>query len=89
MGQFPLLEEALMLMGVVVWPMVEYEADDALAAAAEKAAKDARVERVVICTPDKDLAQCVRAKRVVQLNRRTRNVMDEVGVIAKFGVRPK
>src|SRR5215472_15433394 len=70
--QFPLLEDVLSAAGVVVWPMVEFEADDALAAAAELAARDARVERVIICTPDKDLAQCVRGKRVVQLNRRTR-----------------
>src|SRR5262249_58939106 len=72
LAQFPLLEDALRALGVVVWPMVEFEADDALAAAAEKAARDPRVGRVVICTPDKDLAQCVRGTRVVQLNRRTR-----------------
>jgi 5'-3' exonuclease len=86
--QFPLLEDALSAAGVVVWPMVEFEADDALAAAAEAAARDPRVERVVICTPDKDLAQCVRGIRVVQLNRRTRITRDEAGVIAKFGVPP-
>ena len=68
--------------------MVEFEADDALAAAAEIAAKDERVERVIICTPDKDLAQSVRGTRVVQMNRRTRTIMDEAGVIAKFGVPP-
>ncbi len=88
LAQFPLLEEALQALGVVVWPMVEVEADDALAAAAEIAARDERVERVIICTPDKDLAQSVRGTRVVQLNRRTRTVMDEAGVIAKFGVSP-
>src|SRR6185312_12238635 len=77
LSQFPLLEEALGALGVAVWPMVEFEADDALAAAADLASRDARVERVVICTPDKDLAQCVRGTRVVQLNRRTRAVMDE------------
>jgi 5'-3' exonuclease len=88
LAQFRLLEEALTAMGVVVWPMVEFEADDALAAAAEKAARDPQVERVLICTPDKDLAQCVRGTRVVQLNRRTRVIMDEAGVIAKFGVPP-
>ena len=88
LSQFPLLEEALQAAGVVVWPMVEFEADDALAAAAEIAAKDERVERVIICTPDKDLAQCVRGTRVVQMNRRTRTIMDEAGVIAKFGVPP-
>jgi 5'-3' exonuclease len=86
--QFPLLEEALSALGIVVWPMVEFEADDALAAAAAAAARDARVDRVVICTPDKDLAQCVRGERVVQLNRRTRIIHDEAGVVAKFGVRP-
>jgi len=87
-SQFQLLEDALTAMGVVVWPMVEFEADDALAAAAARAADDPRVERVVICTPDKDLAQCVRGARVVQLNRRTRTVLDEAGVVAKFGVPP-
>src|SRR3954462_1728948 len=88
LSQFPLLEEALAALGVVVWPMVEFEADDALAAAAALADADATVDRVVICTPDKDLAQCVRGTRVVQLNRRTRVVMDESGVTAKFGVPP-
>jgi len=88
LDQFPLLEEALTALGVVVWPMVEFEADDALAAAADAAARDARVERVFICTPDKDLAQCVRGKHVVQLNRRARTVMDEAGVVTKFGVPP-
>jgi 5'-3' exonuclease len=88
LAQFTLLEEALAALGVAVWPMIEYEADDALAAAAERAAADVRVERVVICTPDKDLAQSVRGDRVVQLNRRTNVVRDEAGVIAKFGVAP-
>ena len=88
-AQFPLLEEALVAAGIVVWPMVEFEADDALAAAAAAAAADPRVERVIICTPDKDLAQCVRGTRVVQLNRRTRTTFDEAGIIAKFGVPPK
>jgi len=88
LAQFPLLEEALAALGVVVWPMVEFEADDALAAAAARAAADVTVDRVVICTPDKDLAQCVRGTRVVQLNRRTRVVMDESGVSTKFGVPP-
>ncbi len=87
-GQFQLLEDSLAAMGVAVWPMVEYEADDALAAAAAAAASDTRVERVVICTPDKDLAQCVRAARVVQMDRRARVVRDEAGVIARFGVPP-
>ena len=86
--QFPLLEEALTALGVVVWPMVEYEADDALASAARIAALDSRVERVFICTPDKDLAQCVRGTRVVQLNRRFRTILDEDGVTKKFGVPP-
>ena len=88
LAQFPLLEEALAAAGVVVWPMVEFEADDALAAGASKAASDSRVDHIVICTPDKDLAQCVRGTRVVQLNRRTRVTIDEAGVIQKFGVPP-
>src|SRR5687767_10443151 len=74
LAQFPLLEDALSALGVPVWPMVEFEADDALAAAAASAALDPRVERVIICTPDKDLSQAVCGTRVVQLNRRT-NVM--------------
>jgi 5'-3' exonuclease len=88
LAQFPLLEDILSAAGIVVWPMVEFEADDALAAGAAAAAQDARVERVVICTPDKDLAQSVRGTRIVQLNRRTRVTMDEQGVIQKFGVPP-
>jgi 5'-3' exonuclease len=87
-SQFPLLEEALSAAGIVVWPMVEFEADDALAAGAAAAASDPSVDRVIICTPDKDLAQCVRGTRIVQLNRRTRTLRDEAGVIAKFGVPP-
>lgn len=87
--QFTLLEDALTALGVVVWPMVEFEADDALAAAAKLADADPRVQRVVICTPDKDLAQCVRGERVVQLNRRTNVIRGEAGVVAKFGVRPE
>jgi 5'-3' exonuclease len=89
LSQFPLLEEALSAAGFVVWPMVEFEADDALAAAAVVAARDPRVEQVVICTPDKDLAQCVRGARIVQLNRRTKVTLDEPGVIKKFGVPPE
>ena len=89
LAQFPLLEEALIALGVATWPMVDFEADDALAAAAAKAADDARVERVIICTPDKDLAQCVRGTRVVQFDRRNRTMRDEAGVVAKFGVRPE
>ncbi len=88
LGQFPLLEEAIAALGIPVWPMVEFEADDALAAGAAQAAADPRVERVVICTPDKDLAQSVRGTRVVQLNRRTRELRDEAGVVARFGVPP-
>jgi 5'-3' exonuclease len=87
-AQFPLLEEALLALGIATWPMVEYEADDALAAAAAAAARDPRVQRVIICTPDKDLAQCVRGTRVVQMDRRARTTRDEAGVIAKFGVPP-
>ena len=86
--QFPLLEEALATLGVAVWPMVEFEADDALASAAAAAASDPRVEQVIVCTPDKDLAQSVRGTRVVQLNRRTRVTLDEAGVVAKYGVPP-
>ena len=89
LSQFTLLEEALAALGVAVWPMVEFEADDALAAAAMQAAADSRVERVFICTPDKDLAQCVRGTRIVQLNRRTGTERDEEGVVAKFGVGPR
>src|SRR5256712_11087183 len=88
LAQFPLLEDVLTAAGIVVWPMVEFEADDALAAGAAAAARDERVERVIICTPDKDLAQCVRGSRVVQLNRRTRATLDEAGVVLKFGVSP-
>jgi len=87
-AQFPLLEEALSAAGIVVWPMIEFEADDALAAAAVAAARDARVDRVIICTPDKDLAQCVSGTRIVQLIRRTRVTLDESGVVQKFGVPP-
>jgi len=89
LAQFPLLEDVLSAAGVPVWPMVEFEADDALASAASAAARDARVTRVIICTPDKDLAQCVHGTRIVQLNRRTRVTLDETGVVQKFGVSPK
>jgi 5'-3' exonuclease len=88
-AQFPLLEEVLSAAGIVVWPMVEFEADDALGAGALAAARDPRVERVVVCTPDKDLAQCVRGTRIVQLNRRTRVTLDEAGIVKKFGVPPE
>ena len=87
-SQFPILEEAVAALGMTVWAMVEFEADDALAAAAELASRDPRVERVIICTPDKDLAQSVRGTRVVQMDRRARAIRDEAGVIAKFGVPP-
>jgi 5'-3' exonuclease len=87
-AQFQPLEDALSALGVVVWPMVEFEADDALAAAAVMAAADARVDQVVVCTPDKDLAQCVRGDRVVQLDRRTGAIRDESAVRQKFGVPP-
>ena len=87
-AQFPLLEEALAAAGVTVWPMVEFEADDALAAGASRAAADPRVDRVILCTPDKDLGQCVQGTRVVQLNRRTRVLFDEAGIVKKFGVPP-
>lgn len=89
LSQFPMLEEALEALGVMVWPMVYYEADDALASAAVKASRDDRVRRVFICTPDKDLGQCVVGTRVVQLDRRRDIVRDEAAVVAKFGVTPK
>ena len=88
MSQFPILEEALQSMGVVVWPMTYFEADDALASAADRAAHDERVDQVIICTPDKDLAQSVRGTRIIQLDRRAGITRDEAGVIAKFGVPP-
>jgi 5'-3' exonuclease len=87
-SQFWPLEDALVALGVFVWPMIEVEADDALASAAAVAADDVRVEQVVICTPDKDLGQCVRERHVVQLDRRKNHLIDEAGVIAKFGVPP-
>ncbi len=88
LGQFPLLEEALSALGVTVWGMVEVEADDALATAAARAARDPEVTRVVICTPDKDLAQCVVGRRIVQLDRRAGVTRDEEGVRERFGVCP-
>src|SRR5256714_13417263 len=87
-AQFQPLEDALSALGVVVWPMVEFEADDALAAATVMAAADARVEQVVVCTPGKDLAQCVRGDRIVQLDRRTRGLRNESGVRQKVGGSP-
>jgi 5'-3' exonuclease len=88
LSQFPILEEVLESMGVLVWPMIKFEADDALASAAAKAAQDDRVRQVIICTPDKDLSQCVVGSRVVQLDRRRETLRDEAGVIAKFGIKP-
>jgi 5'-3' exonuclease len=88
-AQFHPLEEALASMGVAVWPMTELEADDALASAATLAARDSRVEKVSIWTPDKDLAQCVRGERIVQVDRKSKTIRDESGVRAKFGVSPE
>jgi 5'-3' exonuclease len=88
-AQFPLLEQVLSAAGIVVWPMVQFEADDALASAALAAAASPSVDRVLICTPDKDLAQCVRGTRVVQLDRRTGTLRDEIAVMQKFGVGPQ
>jgi 5'-3' exonuclease len=87
-AQFAPLEDALDAMGIVVWRMIELEADDALASAARIAADDPRVDKVCIWSPDKDLAQCVRGERVVQIDRRTRRVRDAAGVREKFGVEP-
>lgn len=89
LSQFPLLEEGLEAMGVTVWPMVYYEADDAIASAASVAMRDERVRQVIICSPDKDLSQCVVGTRVVQLDRRRRILRDETGVETKFGVKPE
>jgi len=88
LAQFPLAEQMTRALGIVVWPMVELEADDALATAAARWAGAEGVEQVVICSPDKDLAQCVRGTRVVCLDRRQRKLLDEAGVRAKFGVGP-
>jgi 5'-3' exonuclease len=89
LSQFAILEEMLEAMGVMVWPMVYFEADDALASAAAKAARDDKVGQVFICTPDKDLGQCVVGTRVVQVDRRKNLVRDEDGVVAKFGIKPE
>ena len=89
LSQFPILEEGLEAMGIKVWAEVYFEADDALAAAAAKAARDERVDRVIICTPDKDLGQCVVGAKIVQLDRRRDALRDEAGVLAKFGVMPE
>ena len=89
LAQFPVLEEALRAMGVMVWPMVYYEADDALASAAAKAARDDRVEQVLVCTPDKDLAQCVVGTPRRSIGPPARDLRDEAGVLEKWGVRPE
>ena len=88
LAQFPILEEVLVAAGIVVWPMVEFEADDALAAGAAIAARNKNVEQVIICTPDKDLGQSVSGTRIVQLHRRTGVTLDEAGIVQKFGVTP-
>jgi 5'-3' exonuclease len=88
LAQFPLAERAVRALGVVVWPMVEFEADDALATGAARWGGSADVEKVLICTPDKDLAQCVRGSRVVCFDRMRRRLLDEPGVVARFGVAP-
>jgi 5'-3' exonuclease len=89
LAQFQPLEDVLSAAGITVWPMIEFEADDALASGAGVAARDKRVKQVIICTPDKDLAQCVMGTRVVQLSRRTNVTLDETGVVKKFGVKPE
>src|SRR3954454_25006568 len=88
-AQFHPLEESLRAMGIVVWPMVELEADDALASAARIAAADPGVEKVCIWTPDKDLGQCVEGERVVQIDRKSNTIRDAEGVRKKFGVEPR
>lgn len=88
LSQFPLVEAAVAKLGIVVWPMVEFEADDALATAARQLADDPVVGQVLLCTPDKDLAQCVRGQRVVQFDRRKELVLDEAAVVARYGVPP-
>ena len=87
-SQFALAEDAVRALGVVVWPMIEFEADDALATFADRCAADSAVEQVLICSPDKDLAQCVRADRVVLVDRRRKLTQDEPAVVTKYGVRP-
>ncbi len=89
LAQFSLAEEAVSALGVVVWPMVEFEADDALATAAVRYAKSKSVDQVVICSPDKDLAQLVTGKRIVCWDRRREIILDEKGVVEKFGVKPR
>ena len=89
LGQFPIAERAIEALGLVLWPMVEFEADDAIAAAADRWRGDETVQRIVICTPDKDLAQCVRDDRVVLRDRRRQITYDRDGVVAKWGVEPE
>lgn len=88
-AQFPLAERASRALGIVTWPMVEFEADDAIATAAARYGADSRVERVVICSPDKDLCQCVEGERIVSFDRRKRALLDREGVVAKFGIPPE
>ena len=88
LSQFPIAEQAIEALGLVLWPMVEFEADDAIAAAVARFGEDAEVDRILVCTPDKDLAQCVRGERVVLWDRRRRIIYDEAGVRAKWGVAP-
>jgi 5'-3' exonuclease len=88
-AQFEPAERMTRALGLVVWPMIEFEADDALATAAARFARDGRVERVLICSPDKDLAQCVRGERVVLVDRRRKKIIDEAGVVEKYGVVPR
>jgi 5'-3' exonuclease len=88
-AQFPLAEEAVSALGLVVWPMVEFEADDALASATARFKHEAEVEQIVLCSPDKDLAQLVSGSRIVGWDRRRNTLIDEAGVVAKFGVRPQ
>src|ERR1044071_3083212 len=87
-AQFPLVEEATRALGMITWPMIEFEADDALATAAHRHIEDPRVEQIAICSPGKDLAQCVRGTKIVMVDRRRRLVIDEDGVRAKWGVSP-
>ena len=89
LAQFPVAEAAIEALGLALWPMVEFEADDAIAAASDRFAADPRVDRILVCTPDKDLAQCVRGDRVVLWDRRRDIVYDEAGVRAKWGVPPE
>jgi 5'-3' exonuclease len=88
MAQFPLAEQAAHALGLVVWPMVEFEADDALASSAARFGASSEVEQILICTPDKDMAQCVSGSRVVCFDRMRRRILDEPGVVARFGVSP-